>query len=519
MARYSFAVFPIAQGAARPCRACRSATSIGASSPNCWPSSELERPASVVRDDARVGIDRAHRGVPEPPQLEEPLLPPEDVSPPTRVLRIVSPRQIEPGCGLEICPAMLAVALAGSVPAVDEDSVDAIARHDLFVHFGHEFEVVRPQPAGHPHLGRCPVAARIALRVHGDPIRMRGLNVVVGRVRVGAHEHHHTKLAAAGDQIAKHVAVAEPLARMMERNLRRVVGHASAATQASRRGLGPPEIVQPKAKVKLAGVVLDQRELRPAHRFVDPRGSGSNRGRGRLVSSKQAGGELNERRGRTGDGGGLQEASASTRWCGHGRPDEAKAVKSLLAPQPSPATRSMVRGGVPRRTFRNRQNVSISPDGVVASDRQAEVDDRLAIQDAGQSRGGRCLASPGSENSFRYPLDIRLPFANNLAMAITRRQRQVYDFISEFVQKNGYSPSFDEIGQGMGLSSLATVHKHISNLEKKGLLTRDYNRSRSIDLLPPKGRLKQAMSVNTTMVLPLMGRIAAGQPIEAVQNQ
>jgi repressor LexA len=103
-------------------------------------------------------------------------------------------------------------------------------------------------------------------------------------------------------------------------------------------------------------------------------------------------------------------------------------------------------------------------------------------------------------------------------MAITRRQRELYDFISEFVQKNGYSPSYDEIRVGMGLNSLATVHKHISNLEKKGLLTRDYNRSRSIDLLPPKGRLKQAMSVNTTMVLPLMGRIAAGQPIEAVEN-
>jgi repressor LexA len=103
-------------------------------------------------------------------------------------------------------------------------------------------------------------------------------------------------------------------------------------------------------------------------------------------------------------------------------------------------------------------------------------------------------------------------------MAITRRQRNVYDFISGFVQKNGYSPSFEEIGEGLGLSSLATVHKHISNLEKKGLLTRDYNRSRSIDLVPPKGRLKQAMAVNTTMVLPLLGRIAAGHPIEAVQN-
>ncbi len=103
-------------------------------------------------------------------------------------------------------------------------------------------------------------------------------------------------------------------------------------------------------------------------------------------------------------------------------------------------------------------------------------------------------------------------------MAITRRQRQVYDYISDFVQKQGYSPSFEEIGAGLGLSSLATVHKHISNLEEKGLLTRDYNRSRSIDLVPPKGRLKQAMSVNTTMVLPLLGRISAGQPIEAVQN-
>jgi len=103
-------------------------------------------------------------------------------------------------------------------------------------------------------------------------------------------------------------------------------------------------------------------------------------------------------------------------------------------------------------------------------------------------------------------------------MAITKRQRQLYDFISDFVQKHQYSPSFEEIRLGMKLNSLATVHKHVSNLEKKGLLTRDYNRSRSIDLLPPKGRLKQAMAVNTTMVLPLLGRIAAGQPIEAVEN-
>src|SRR5215469_14069521 len=116
------------------------------------------------------------------------------------------------------------------------------------------------------------------------------------------------------------------------------------------------------------------------------------------------------------------------------------------------------------------------------------------------------------------PLLFRLIFANNYGMAITRRQREVYDFISRFVTEHGYSPSFEEIGQGLELNSLATVHKHITNLEKKGLLTRDYNRSRSIDLLPPKGKLKQSMSVNTGVVLPLLGRIAAGQPIEAIQN-
>jgi repressor LexA len=103
-------------------------------------------------------------------------------------------------------------------------------------------------------------------------------------------------------------------------------------------------------------------------------------------------------------------------------------------------------------------------------------------------------------------------------MAITKRQRQVYDFIAEFVQKNQYSPSFEEIGDGLGLSSLATVHKHITNLEKKGLLNRDYNRSRSIDLLPPKGRLKASMAVNSGTMVPLMGRIAAGQPIEAIER-
>jgi len=105
-------------------------------------------------------------------------------------------------------------------------------------------------------------------------------------------------------------------------------------------------------------------------------------------------------------------------------------------------------------------------------------------------------------------------------MAITKRQREVYDFIARFVAERGYSPSFEEIGMGTDLSSLATVHKHVSNLEKKGLLKRDYNRSRSIDVLPPRGALKKSMAVAASVgaELPLMGRIAAGRPVEALQN-
>src|SRR5689334_4850276 len=105
-------------------------------------------------------------------------------------------------------------------------------------------------------------------------------------------------------------------------------------------------------------------------------------------------------------------------------------------------------------------------------------------------------------------------------MAITRRQHQVYSFIQQFVEQHGYSPSFEEIGEGLGLSSLATVHKHISNLEQKGLLKRDYNRSRSIDLVAPRGKARQSMMMAAASAnsLPLLGRIAAGRPVETLQN-
>ncbi len=105
-------------------------------------------------------------------------------------------------------------------------------------------------------------------------------------------------------------------------------------------------------------------------------------------------------------------------------------------------------------------------------------------------------------------------------MALTKRQRQIYDFIADFVQSNGYSPSFEEIGAALGLSSLATVHKHINNLETKKMLRRDYNRSRSIDILPlPNGIPDRARALAaSSFELPLVGRIAAGKPIEQVET-
>lgn len=100
----------------------------------------------------------------------------------------------------------------------------------------------------------------------------------------------------------------------------------------------------------------------------------------------------------------------------------------------------------------------------------------------------------------------------NPSMAITRRQKEVLTFISGFTQRNGYSPSYEEIAHGLDLRSLATVHKHITNLHNKGLLQRTQNRSRSIDIVPPRSKAGSGER------LPLAGRIAAGLPVETSET-
>lgn len=103
-------------------------------------------------------------------------------------------------------------------------------------------------------------------------------------------------------------------------------------------------------------------------------------------------------------------------------------------------------------------------------------------------------------------------------MALTKRQKQVLDFIASFVDENGYCPSFEEIARGLELASLATVHKHISVLESKGYLKRGFNQSRSLELAP-KYLQEQRRPRVAPAEIPLLGRIAAGAPVEAVEQR
>jgi repressor LexA len=94
-------------------------------------------------------------------------------------------------------------------------------------------------------------------------------------------------------------------------------------------------------------------------------------------------------------------------------------------------------------------------------------------------------------------------------MHLTKRQKEILDFLTRHIERKGYAPTIEEIGEHFGLTSLATVHKHLTNLQDKGLIKRAWNRSRALELMPTQVRVQ-------AVELPLLGRVAAGAPIEAV---
>ena len=94
-------------------------------------------------------------------------------------------------------------------------------------------------------------------------------------------------------------------------------------------------------------------------------------------------------------------------------------------------------------------------------------------------------------------------------MALTKRQKEILDFLKSFIDENGYAPSFEEICTAFGYTSLATVHEHLTNLAAKGYIRKAYRESRSIEF-PPE--------TEPSVSLPLLGTVAAGEPIEAVRD-
>ena len=94
-------------------------------------------------------------------------------------------------------------------------------------------------------------------------------------------------------------------------------------------------------------------------------------------------------------------------------------------------------------------------------------------------------------------------------MHLTRRQKEILDYLTRHIERKGYAPTIEEIGENFGLNSLATVHKHLTNLQEKGFIKRAWNRSRSVEMVPTR-------TGGRALELPLLGYVAAGAPIEAI---
>jgi repressor LexA len=100
-----------------------------------------------------------------------------------------------------------------------------------------------------------------------------------------------------------------------------------------------------------------------------------------------------------------------------------------------------------------------------------------------------------------------------MTVDLTKRQKEIFDFIRNYASKTGYPPTVREIGKAVGLHSSSTVHAHLANLEKVGLLRRDPTKPRAIELLV--GRAKRAVQASS---VPVVGEVAAGEPVLAEEN-
>jgi len=98
--------------------------------------------------------------------------------------------------------------------------------------------------------------------------------------------------------------------------------------------------------------------------------------------------------------------------------------------------------------------------------------------------------------------------------SLTKKQNEILDFIKRYMVDHGYPPTIREIGKELGVSSPATIHAHLSNLEKKGVIRKDNSKNRALELLVEN---EFANKDNSVINIPLLGRITAGSPIEAIE--
>jgi repressor LexA len=98
-------------------------------------------------------------------------------------------------------------------------------------------------------------------------------------------------------------------------------------------------------------------------------------------------------------------------------------------------------------------------------------------------------------------------------MKLTQRQQEIFDYVKRYVGEHGYPPTVRDIGKAIGLASSSTVHAHLANLEKAGVLRRDPTKPRAIEVLKDKAR-----EVVAPAGLPMVGQVAAGQPVLADEN-
>src|SRR5207302_3889683 len=101
-------------------------------------------------------------------------------------------------------------------------------------------------------------------------------------------------------------------------------------------------------------------------------------------------------------------------------------------------------------------------------------------------------------------------------MDLTKRQQEIFDFIRKYSAKYGYPPTVRDIGKAVGLASSSTVHQHLANLEKIGLLRRDPSKPRAIELLDRA--VQEVRNIVRPAGLPVVGSVAAGQPVLAEEN-